>query len=143
MKRILIIAAVIVSLIPFCGCHASQSDAEQSVVAEVDDTSYDVPRYKLYPTENTWNLLELDTRTGRIWQVQYVVNSSNRFKDQIVWSMLDYDIDEDTAPDGRFELYPTHNMYNFLLVDQLTGRVWQIQWSTDEDALQGIVDEIE
>ena len=28
-------------------------------------------RYKLYPTQNMWTFLKLDTETGRIWQVQY------------------------------------------------------------------------
>ena len=27
-------------------------------------------RYKLYKTENVYNLLKLDTKTGKIWQVQ-------------------------------------------------------------------------
>ena len=30
----------------------------------------DINRYKLYPTQNKWTFLELDTQTGRIWQVQ-------------------------------------------------------------------------
>ncbi|MEI6662551.1 MAG: hypothetical protein WCL01_10525 [Comamonadaceae bacterium] len=34
---------------------------------------------------------------------------------------------------GRFTLYPTRNMYNFILLDQDVGRTWQIQWSTDKE----------
>ena len=33
---------------------------------------------------------------------------------------------------GRFFLYPTQNMYNFILLDQVDGRTWQVQWSTEE-----------
>ena len=33
---------------------------------------------------------------------------------------------------GRFFLYPTENIYNFLLLDQIDGRTWQVQWSTEE-----------
>ena len=33
--------------------------------------------------------------------------------------------------DGRFTLYATSNMFNFSLLDQIDGRVWQVQWSTD------------
>lgn len=30
--------------------------------------------FKLFPTENLWTFLKLDTRNGRIWQVQYSIN---------------------------------------------------------------------
>ena len=33
---------------------------------------------------------------------------------------------------GRFFLYPTQNVWNFILLDQLDGRVWQVQWSIEE-----------
>jgi hypothetical protein len=33
------------------------------------------------------------------------------------------------AKNGRFYLYPTENFYTFLLLDQIDGRVWQVQWS--------------
>lgn len=34
---------------------------------------------------------------------------------------------------GRFKLYPTGNMYNFIMVDVINGRTWQVQWSTKKD----------
>jgi hypothetical protein len=34
---------------------------------------------------------------------------------------------------GRFTLYPTENMYNFLLLDQIDGYVYQVQWSMTKD----------
>ena len=34
---------------------------------------------------------------------------------------------------GRFELYPTGNMYNFIMVDVIDGRSWQVQWSNEAD----------
>jgi len=34
---------------------------------------------------------------------------------------------------GRFFLYPTQNMYNFILLDQIDGRTWQVQWNIDKD----------
>jgi hypothetical protein len=30
---------------------------------------------------------------------------------------------------GRFKLFPTENIYNFLLLDQIGGSVYQVQWS--------------
>lgn len=32
---------------------------------------------------------------------------------------------------GRFKLVPTTNMWNFLLLDQIDGDVWQVQWSQE------------
>ena len=32
---------------------------------------------------------------------------------------------------GRFTLYPTENIYNFLLLDQIDGYVYQVQWSME------------
>jgi hypothetical protein len=31
----------------------------------------------------------------------------------------------------RFTLYSTKNMYTFILLDQIDGKTWQVQWSTD------------
>ena len=35
---------------------------------------------------------------------------------------------------GRFELYPTKNMYNFVLIDTQRGFTYQVQWSTDPNS---------
>ncbi len=88
------------------------------------------PRYQLFKTQNMWTFLKLDTMTGRIWQVQYSVKGNEyRFE-----TALDLNIRILTPKDqicGRFTLYPTDNMYNFLLLDQIDGRCWQVQWSTE------------
>ena len=33
---------------------------------------------------------------------------------------------------GRFFLCPTTNIYNFILLDQIDGRTWQVQWNTEK-----------
>ena len=37
------------------------------------------------------------------------------------------------AQNGRFKLYPTGNMFNFIMVDVIDGRTWQVQWNIDKD----------
>ena len=37
------------------------------------------------------------------------------------------------AKNGRFKLYPTGNMYNFIMVDVIDGRTWQVQWNIDDN----------
>jgi hypothetical protein len=41
---------------------------------------------------------------------------------------------EDEIP-GRFTLYATTNYYNFVLLDQIDGRTWQVQWSTNQNQM--------
>lgn len=62
-----------------------------------------------------------------MWQVQYSLED-----DQIeVPLSLTARVSKEEEKNGRFFLYPTQNMYNFILLDQLDGRVWQVQWSTE------------
>ena len=37
------------------------------------------------------------------------------------------------AQNGRFKLYPTGNIYNFIMVDVIDGRTWQVQWNIDDN----------
>lgn len=93
-------------------------------------TENEVTCFKLYPTFNMWTFLKLDTRNGRIWQVQWNLEESKRFETELsttsqVW--------KDEEINGRFVLYPTTNNYNFILLDQINGKTYQVQWSLDTD----------
>ena len=88
------------------------------------------PRYQLFPTQNKWTFLKLDTMTGQIWHVQYTVDSTPNMQ-----YVLDDNIrisSWEEAICGRFTLYPTQNMYNFILLDTIDGRCWQVQWNIEE-----------
>lgn len=39
----------------------------------------------------------------------------------------------DKGTPGRFSLQSTDNIYNFILLDNVTGRTWQVQWNFEED----------
>ncbi len=89
------------------------------------------PCYKLYPTDNMWTFLKLNTATGQIWQVQYSTKGSEyRFETEL--SSIQQ-VFGDANICGRFELHKTQNMYNFILLDKFNGRCWQVQWSIDRD----------
>ena len=83
-------------------------------------------RYKLYQTENIYTLLQLDTKTGRIQQVQWSLDSD----DEGSLSINDDDLSYGYGS-GSFELYPTKNMYQFILLDKTDGRKWHIQWGME------------
>ena len=81
----------------------------------------------MFRTENMYTYLELDTRTGRIWQVSFAVS-----KDAVrAKFFINSEALATTPEDGRFTLYPTDNMWTFILVDQVAGNVWQAQFSMD------------
>jgi len=80
-------------------------------------------RYKLYQTENIYTFLQLDTKTGMIEQVQWSLESDNEGSVSINSDDLTYGYGS-----GSFELYPTKNMYQFLLLDKTTGKKWHVQW---------------
>jgi hypothetical protein len=88
-------------------------------------------RFRLFPTKNMWTFLKLDTMTGEIWQVQYSTDGPNyRFETvlnstDIAWlRSLERVV-------GRYTLYPTQNTYNFILLDQINGSTFQVQWARD------------
>ena len=89
-------------------------------------------RYQLFPTENRWNFINLDTQTGKMRMVQYSTESTaNAF----TYTLSDVSLveNESTSKPGRFTLYPTQNRFNFILLDQTDGRTWQVQWSTKSE----------
>ena len=72
-------------------------------------------RFKLYPTENIYTFLQLDTKTGMIEQVQWSLDSDNEGSIPINKEDLSYGLGYGS---GSFELYPTKNMYQFILLDK-------------------------
>lgn len=101
----------------------------QSIASE---TAYqNIPRYKLYKTENLYNLIKLDTATGRLWQVQYGMNKDAERMQVVIDDTSLLWLDEPVP--GRYELYPTNNTYTFILLDTKYGYAYQVQWNTNPD----------
>lgn len=86
-------------------------------------------RYKLYQTENIYTLLQLDTKTGIIYQVQWNLDFNKEFCEPINDQDLTYGYGNGS---GTFELYPTKNMYQFILLDKTNGRMWHVQWGMEK-----------
>lgn len=106
----------------------SQSETPKNIVTNqniIDQNSI----YQLYPTSNIWTFLKLDTRNGKIWQEHFSVNNDES-QGEIVLNDLEL-AERENQTIGRFTLYPTSNIYNFLLLDKIDGTVIQIQWSFD------------
>ncbi len=79
--------------------------------------------YRLFSTQNIYTFLELNTSNGRILQVQWG-DKDHRFTTPLNLVPLAED-----GKAGRFTLYPTTNIYTFILLDQETGDTWHVQWA--------------
>lgn len=86
--------------------------------------------YRLFKTANMWTFIKLDTATGKMWQMQYDVQGDSR--GSLGLNIQDLASGKESSP-GRFTLYPTSNIYTFILVDQIDVRTWQVQWSMDRE----------
>ncbi|MBR1882792.1 MAG: hypothetical protein IJ808_07265 [Muribaculaceae bacterium] len=118
MKRIFF--AITLSMMMICTLAQSSSSRSPKYADNPNAT------FQLFPTQNMWNFIKLNTQTGEMWQVQYSVNDDDS---RIGVTLNDLVLigSTDKKVNGRFTLYPTENMYTFLLLDTIDGRVWQTQ----------------
>ena len=85
--------------------------------------------YRLFATDNSYNFIKLNTRNGQMWQVQWSLKD-NEFESTLSDISM---VTKDKEKNGRFFLYPTTNSYNFILLDQIDGRAWQVQWNFEAE----------
>jgi hypothetical protein len=127
MKRLIFVLFLLGSSLLLCAQTNSPIPyAPQSVSEPVNGANY-----KLFPTHNYWTFLELDTRYGWVWRVQFSLKDEEGYRFKSIISMEDLATGEDAVP-GRFTIYPTNNFYNFILLDQINGRCWQLQYGKED-----------
>jgi hypothetical protein len=84
--------------------------------------------FRIFATKNMYTFIKLNTRNGKMWQVQWGMENDYRFETSLSNISLVNNSDE---RNGRFFLYPTSNIYTFILLDQISGRSWQVQWGKE------------
>jgi len=120
MKRFVFLLFMLVSITA-----TAQSDKDFKIYFSPDS---DVT-YRLFKTQNMHIFIKLNTSDGTMKLVQY---STESIDDMLEVSLSDTKLATgNDVKNGRFYLYPTDNFFTFLLLDQVDGRVWQVQWSTD------------
>jgi len=105
-----------------------------------------IPKYKVYPTENKEVSLKLDSATGEVWQVEIGVETGEEIASKIdfISNKTDSTFEKVTdfsdvmknfrvTQNGRFELFPTNNIYEFLMVDTILGTTYQVQWHNQQE----------
>lgn len=114
MKRIFL--CLLMSLTAVLGFSNILDDSEQS------------QRFELYPTQNTFNFLKFDKKTGKIYQVQWSLEGEKEFS----ITLNGIDLSQFSTDGNCFKLYPTKNMWQFILLDGASGRAWHVQWGFEE-----------
>lgn len=127
MKKILFLCLLTILV---AACNNTPNADNQSSEKAVRIASEGNPRYKMIETQNVHILLKWDTRTGRTWMVQYSLSDTPALENLIPNSNF---LSEDKSWNGRFELYPTQNMFNFIMIDTYNGNTYQVQWNVDEE----------
>ena len=130
-KFVLLIALIAIALSGYSQTTKNSScDSTLAIITkQLDNIEFRIngkDRFKLYPTDNIYTLLKLDTATGKIDQLQWSLDSDNEGTIPINSDDLSL-----KTGCGTFELYPTKNMYQFILLDKVTGRQWHVQWGME------------
>ncbi|WP_373708200.1 hypothetical protein [Kaistella sp.] len=121
MKKISIVLVLLMNIANF---YSQVSIKKESVNNEEVNSSL----YRLYPTQNIWNFIKLNTSNGQMWQLQFDIGSKSGFETNLNSTSL---VPNDKEITGRFILYPTQNIWTFILLDQIDGNTWKVQWATE------------
>ena len=128
--KFITLTLILFSILSFAQSQPKQNNTHQQ--NQINENAI----YQLFPTKNFWTFIKLDTRNGKLWQVQFSVGDEKNTV-ELALNLLPI-VSKEKESIGRFTLYPTENTYNFLLLDQIDGTVIQVQWSM-EPKNRGIV----
>ncbi len=132
MKKLFSFSFAVLALLFIAGCNTPTATETQplSFEQQMQSSSKGLPIFKMIPTDNIHILLKWNTRTGEVWMTQYALSDTDALE-QVIPSVLN--IKSENSWNGRFELYPTKNMFNFIMVDTYYGNTYQVQWSFKND----------
>ena len=122
-KLFIILAAGMMVFLPACKGTTEKDAQQEAQTVKVED---ETGRYQLYPTFNRWTFLKLDTKEGKITQVQYSLDEENEFETFLGAVTLD-----GKEEIGRYELYPTQNNWTFIMLDKVKGISYHVQWNQE------------
>lgn len=86
--------------------------------------------HRIFRTDNNFIFFQLDTTTGKLWIIENN-GADGTFKKHIFNSK---NLAEGKTPkQGRFTMYPTWDRWVFILVDQIDGTLWKVNWSFEKE----------
>jgi hypothetical protein len=84
-------------------------------------------RFVSIQTKNPYTQLLLDSKHGHVWQISRTTDGQTH-KIPINTENLGSGF----SSAGRFQLKPTPNVWNYILTDTKSGRMWRIQFSIND-----------
>lgn len=112
MRKLFFLAIFVLTTISTCAQSTGETPS-QNITTDVNS------EYRLFATKNMYTFIKLNTKNGQMWQVQWSIKG-NEFETPL---SLITRVSKENEKNGRFFLYPTTNIYNFVLLDQIDGRV--------------------
>lgn len=111
-----------------------QDDGQKFLVHEATSPSNEKPnRYALFKTQNMWTFILLDKWSGLLWQCQYSAEKVDYILSVVINSnALSY------TQSNKFTIQPMTSMYQYYLINEESGEMWQFQWSTKGDEYRWI-----
>ena len=111
-----------------------QDDGQKFLVHDATAPSNEKPnRYTLYKTQNMWTFILLDKFSGLIWQCQYSVKGAEYITCVVINpNALSY------TQSNKFTIQPMTSMFQYYLINEETGEMWQFQWNTEGDEYRWI-----
>lgn len=111
-----------------------QDDGQRFLVHDATTPNNEKPnRYALYKTENLWTYILLDKFSGKLWQCQYSVQGTEYISSWVINST-----ELSSSQGNKFSIQPMTSMFQFYLINDETGDMWQFQWSTKGDEYRWI-----
>ncbi|WP_207784860.1 hypothetical protein [Flavobacterium difficile] len=125
--RFFTLTLVLITLVSF-----GQNKINETNISEQKQISENAI-YQLFPTQNMWTFIKLDTRNGKMWQVHFNISNDDGFQGELILNSYSLLYSDEQEIKGRFTLYKTENTYNFILLDQINGKTYQVQWNSDKE----------
>ncbi len=129
INRYFILIALLISFIS--SSQGLPPKKNENLISAQVEKQVESPIYRLSPTENYWTFIKLDTRNGKMWQVHFTI-SQEGYEGELILNSSSLVLPTEEVS-GRFVLYPTKNTYNFILLDQINGNTYQVQWNSDKE----------
>ena len=124
MKKILFLFALV--QISLC------LNAQEASTPTQNISSDNNVEYRLFATKNMYTFIKLNTRNGKLTQIQW--GTENKYRFESILSDIPL-VNPEDEKNGRFFLYPTTNIYNLILLDQISGKSWQVQWGKADERM--------
>ena len=110
--------------------HRADPDERDLTYNHVERVHEVEPVYEIFETKSNYNFIQLDTMTGQMYIIHLIELGMKKDDSREEHLLNGKNLAAGKKPiPGRFTLYPTFNMWTFILLDQIDGGTWQVQWS--------------